>query len=189
MLEQLIPYDKALFLSLNGWGSPAWDSFWLFLTHKWSAIPLYVFLLFAAYRYLGWKKTLIVLVFVALLITATDQLANFFKYGVQRLRPCHDPEINTAMRLVKKTCGGRFGYFSAHAANTTALAAFFSYLLRRKLPYLAPFIFLWAGLVGYSRIYIGVHFPLDVITGIGAGLLLGWIFVQLTLLVFQKIRT
>ena len=188
MLEQLIHYDTVLFLHLNSWGTTTWDSFWLFLTNKWSAVPLYFFLLFCTYRYMGWKKTIVVLVFVALLITATDQLSNFFKYGVQRLRPCHDPEINTVVRLVKKSCGGKFGYFSAHAANSMALATFFSLLLRHFTKYLTPFLLLWAVLVGYSRIYIGVHFPLDVLTGIGVGLLFGWVFVRLTMLVFQKIK-
>lgn len=188
MLEQLIHCDKALFLYLNGLGTPGWDGFWLFLTGRWSAIPLYILLLFLSYRYLGVKKTLVVLFFVALLITAADQLSNFFKYGVQRLRPCHDPELNTAMRLVKKSCGGTFGYFSAHAANSMALASFFSFLLYAKVKYLPPLLLLWALLVGYSRIYIGVHFPLDTLTGIFVGFFLGWVFVQLTRLAFQKIR-
>lgn len=186
MLEELIHYDKALFLHLNSWGTPTWDGFWRFMTDKWGVIPLYVLLLYVTYRYFGVKKTAILLVFVALLITATDQLANVFKYGVQRLRPCHDPEIRTAMRLVKKGCGGTFGYFSAHAANTTAVACFFVYLLRPALNYLAPLLFVWAALVSYSRIYIGVHFPLDVLTGIGVGLVFGWLFAKLALLALQK---
>lgn len=188
MLEQLIHYDKALFLCLNSWGTPAWDGFWSFISGKWSAVPLYVFLLFFSYSYVGLKRTLVIVVFVALLITATDQLANFFKYGVQRLRPCYDPEINTVMRLVKASCGGKFGYFSAHAANTMALAAFFTRLFRHTLKFIAPLLFLWAFLVGYSRIYIGVHFPLDVITGAAIGLLFGWLFAGLTALAFQKVK-
>lgn len=189
MLEGLIQQDKELFLFLNGMGTTTWDGFWMFITHKLSAIPLYLLLLFLTYKHFGIKKTLLVLVFVALLITATDQLTNFFKYGVQRLRPCHDPDVNTIARLVKKSCGGKFGYFSAHASNAMALATFFSVLIGGKVRFLAPFLILWAVLVGYSRIYIGVHFPLDVLTGMGVGILFGWLFAKLAIFAFQKSGT
>ena len=166
MLEDVIHYDKDLFLWLNNMGSPNWDGFWLFITYKWNFVSLaiYATLIGLSYRYYGLKKTLLVLVTMAILILTTDQLANFFKYGVQRLRPCHDPEVNTLMRLVKESCGGKFGYFSAHAANSFAVALFFTFLLKSKLRYIGIFLMLWAFVVAYSRIYIGVHFPLDVIT-------------------------
>lgn len=188
MLEQLIQLDKELFLFLNGLGVENWDGFWLFITNKWSAIPLYLILLILSYKNLGVKKTLILLVTIALLITVTDQLANFFKYGLQRLRPCHDDEVNQLMRLVKTYCGGKYGYFSAHAASSFAVATFFSLLFKTKVKYMGFVLIIWALLVGYSRIYIGVHFPLDVITGIGVGLLFGWLFVQLYIFAIQKIK-
>ncbi|UII75211.1 phosphatase PAP2 family protein [Flagellimonas sp. HMM57] len=187
MLEEIIRLDKELFLFLNGLGTETWDGFWLFITHKLSAIPLYALLLFFTFKHFGTKRTVIVLVFVALLITATDQLANFFKYGVQRLRPCHDGDINIMARLVKKSCGGRFGYFSAHASNAMALASFFAVLLSSRIKYLPIFLMVWAILVGYSRIYIGVHFPLDVLTGISIGIIFGWLFAKLAIFAFQKL--
>ncbi|MEM0932027.1 MAG: phosphatase PAP2 family protein [Bacteroidota bacterium] len=189
MIDTLVQCDKDLFLFLNGMGTETWDAFWLFITNKLSSIPLYALLLFLSYRYLGMKRTLITLVFVGLLITATDQLANFFKYGVARLRPCHDVEINTVMRLVKSSCGGKFGYFSAHAANSMALATFFTVLLKQKLGKIGLLLFIWALLVGYSRVYIGVHFPLDVITGMVIGILFGWLFSKLSIFAFQKMGT
>ena len=189
MLEGLIEQDKELFLFLNGLGTTSWDGFWLFMTHKLSAIPLYAILLFWLYRHFGLKKTLIVLVSIALLITVTDQLANFFKYGVQRLRPCHDMDVNNIARLVKKSCGGKYGYFSAHAANSMAVASFFSIILGPRIKYLVPVLVIWSLLVGYSRIYIGVHFPLDVVTGMGIGLLFGWLFARLSIFAFHKIGT
>ena len=160
-------------------GTPTWDAFWMFLTHKFTAIPLYALLLFLSFKKFGLKATLVLLVSVALLITVTNGLADFFKYGVQRLRPCFDPEVNDVVRLVKASCGGRYGYFSAHAANTTAVAVFFSILLKSKSRFLVLFLMLWAILVAYSRIYIGVHFPLDVVSGSAIGLLFGWIFAKL----------
>lgn len=190
MLEELIDYDKDLFLWLNNMGNLQWDGFWLFITYKWNfvSLALYATLLGLSYKYYGLKKTLLVLVTMAILILTTDQLANFFKYGVQRLRPCHDSEVNSLMRLVKESCGGKFGYFSAHAANSFAVALFFTFLLKSKLRYIGIFLMFWAFVVAYSRIYIGVHFPLDVLTGIGIGLILSWLFAKLFIFALHRFR-
>ena len=185
-MDELVQLDKQLFLFLNTMGNTTWDGFWLFITNKFSSIPLYVILLITSYKSFGLKKTLLILVTVALLITVTDQLANFFKYGVQRLRPCHDPELNGMVRLVKSSCGGKFGYFSAHAANSFALAFFFTKLFTFKYSYIGPFLFIWAAVVAYSRIYVGVHFPLDILTGIGIGIFLSWLFTKLYIFALQK---
>lgn len=188
MLEELLQLDKNLFLFLNGLGTPTWDGFWLFITNKWSSIPLYFLLLFLSYKKLTIKKLLIMLVVIALLITVTDQLANFFKYGVARYRPCHDIEISTLMRLVKSSCGGKYGYFSAHAASSFALASFFVLIFKNRIKYIGFFLLIWALFVAYSRIYIGVHFPLDVITGSSIGLFFGWLFFKLFIFVTLKIK-
>ncbi len=187
LLDELIQLDEQLFLFLNGLGTPSWDGFWLFVTDKWGAIPLYALLLFLSLRFLGWKRTGVLLIAIALLITTTDQLANFFKYGVRRFRPCHDEELFAVMRLVKNSCGGKYGYFSAHAASSMALATFFSGVFRKQLKGWESLLVLWALLVGYSRIYIGVHFPGDVLTGILIGLLFGWVFAKLYIFALHKI--
>ena len=186
MLEQLLELDKAIFLYLNGLGSPQWDTLFLFISHKLSALPLYIFLLILAYRKLGFKNTLIMLVAVALMITVTDQLSTFFKYGIARLRPCHDPEIIPFMRLVKSSCGGQYGYFSAHAANAFAVAIFFGTILKSTGTHYGFFLALWATAVAYSRVYLGVHFPLDIITGAGLGAMFGWLFVKLFIFALRK---
>lgn len=186
MIEELLKWDKELFLFLNQLGTEGWDGFWLFITNKWSSLPLYLLLLILSYLHLGWKKTLLLLLFVVLMITCTDQLANFFKYGVQRPRPCHAAELNSAMRLVKSSCGGPFGYFSAHAGNAFALALFFNSILKTRYKYLPPFLVIWALVVGYSRIYIGVHYPLDVLSGMFIGGFLGWTFARLFKLAIKK---
>ncbi len=186
MLEELLQYDKELFLYLNGLGNTSWDTFWQFVSNKFSAIPLYLFLLIISYQKFGVKRTVLLVLSVALLITVSDQLSNFFKYGVARFRPCHDEEIANSMRLVKSYCGGKYGYFSAHASNSFAIAVFFGSMLRDKIRFLALFLIIWAVLVAYSRIYIGVHFPLDVITGASIGALLGWIFAKLFIFADRK---
>lgn len=167
-------------------GNETWDAFWMFITNKWGSIPLYVLLLFLSIRFLGWKGTALLLIFVALMITCTDQLANFFKYGIRRPRPCHDPEVFESMRLVKSYCGGKFGYFSAHAASSMALAVFFFLMLRDKIKILGRILLIWALLVGYSRIYIGVHYPGDVLTGFFVGIFFGWLFAKLYIFVDLK---
>ena len=189
MLEQLLQLDQELFLYLNGLGTETWDRFWMFMTRTKNSLPLYALLLYLVIKNFGTKRTLVILVATALLITCTDQLSNFFKYGIGRLRPCHDPEISDIMRLVKSYCGGKFGYFSAHAANSFAPATFFALLFKGKVKFIGWIMILWAIIVAYSRIYIGVHFPLDVLTGAAIGAFFGWVFYKLSIFAFQKMGT
>ena len=186
MLDSLISKDIELLIYLNNLGTLQWDGFWLFITNKFSAIPLYLLLLFFTYKQYGLKKTLGAILFVVLLIAISDQTSNLFKYGFKRLRPCHDENISHLIRLVKEGCGGLYAYFSAHAANAMAIAVFFGLLLKIKQPILFPILILWAFFVGYSRVYIGVHFPLDVLTGIFFGALYGTISYQLFRLFSKK---
>lgn len=179
MFEDLVQWDREAFLFLNSLGTETWDGFWMFMTDSITAIPLYALLLFFTYKSFGLKGTVLIVLCVALMITCTDQLSNFFKYGVRRLRPCHDPEISGIMRLVKSYCGGKYAYFSAHAANSFAVATFFSLQFQSKIKWIGPFLILWAMIVAYSRVYIGVHFPLDIITGALVGSFFAWLFVKL----------
>ncbi|MGB3150813.1 MAG: phosphatase PAP2 family protein [Maribacter sp.] len=186
MLQELLQLDKEFFLYLNGLGNNSWDNCWQFISNKYSAIPLYLFLLILSYQKFGIKKTVLLILSVAILITVSDQLSNFFKYGVARLRPCHDSTISGSMRLVKSYCGGKYGYFSAHASNSFSLAVFFGIILKSEVKRISFFLLLWASLVAYSRIYIGVHFPLDILTGAIIGSLLGWVFVKLFIFALRK---
>ncbi|MGI9548327.1 MAG: phosphatase PAP2 family protein, partial [Flavobacteriaceae bacterium] len=129
MLEEILQLDRNFFLLLNNLGSETWDGFWLMITSKWSSIPVYLILLILSFKNFGLKKTILLVIAVALMISCTDQLANLFKYGVRRLRPCYEEDLFGAMRLVKASCGGKFAFFSAHAANSFAIAFFFVMLL------------------------------------------------------------
>ncbi|HAV55072.1 MAG TPA: phosphatase PAP2 family protein, partial [Aequorivita sp.] len=139
------------------------------------SIPLYAFLLYLVFKHYGWKGTLVIIVCVALMITATDQIASLFKYGIKRPRPCKVEELQSLMRYVADGCG-RFGYFSAHAASSMAAAVFLGLSLQKWYKYLPFILLLWAVITGYSRIYLGVHYPLDVISGMAFGGLTGWLF-------------
>lgn len=184
-MDELLALDEAVFLFLNNLGSDPWDGLWRFITEKYSSIPLYAILLYLIFKKLGWKATLIVLVVVALMITATDQLANLFKYGFERPRPCQEELLSNRMRFVADGCG-RFGFFSAHAASSMAAAVFLGLLLR-KYYRLLPFVLLfWAVIVAYSRIYLGVHYPLDIIVGMFFGGLIGWLCYKLQWLLREK---
>ncbi|MEW7279231.1 phosphatase PAP2 family protein [Aquimarina sp. 2201CG1-2-11] len=185
-MEELIQLDKDLFLYLNNLGIPMWDSFWLFMTEKFYQIPLYAVLLFFFYKYFGIRGTIITLVVVALLITATDQLSNLFKNVLfMRPRPCRAEGVSEFTRFIAKNCG-RHGYFSGHAASSMALAFFTGLTLRRHLKYIFPFMVVWSIVVSYSRIYIGVHYPGDIITGMVIGILLGFGAYKLHTFLVQK---
>ncbi len=186
MIEKLLEYDTEIFLFLNNLGTESWDGFWRIVTEKWSSIPLYVILLLLIYKHYKLKGTLLIVVSVALLITATDQLANLFKYVLfQRPRPCRVEELQELMRFVADGCG-RYGYFSAHAASSMGAAVFLGLVLQKWYKYLPFLLLFWAVLTAYSRIYLGVHYPLDIITGMFFGGLLGLVFYKLQLVGQRK---
>lgn len=180
MLEQLVQLDTELFLFLNNLGTSTWDGFWMFYTTKFYWIPLYGVLLFLIYKMPNPKIFLLTIVIVVLMISFTDQITNLFKHDfVARLRPCYEPSLDGLVRLVKASCGGQHGYFSGHASNSMSVAVFTGFMLRYRFKYLLPLMIFWSVLMGYSRIYIGVHYPLDVLSGWVFGGLSGFAFYKL----------
>lgn len=177
MLEELVKLDTELFIYLNNLGSQTWDGFWMFYTTKFNWIPFYAVLMYLMYKRLNTKMFLLTLLVVALMITFTDQITNLFKKVlVMRLRPCHNEDIGGLFRLVKAYCGGQYGYFSGHASNSMAVAVFTIFMLKSKYKYIAYVLIPWAMAMGYSRIYIGVHYPLDVLSGMVFGGFAGYLF-------------
>lgn len=184
-MEQLVELDRELFLFLNNLGNSAWDDFWNFITNKFASIPFYALLVFFLYKALGLKRTLLTLLLIAGLITVTDQLSNLFKHFFERPRPCRQEGVMEYARFVAVRCG-RYGYFSAHAASSAALTVFLGLILKNYWKHIFYVLIFWALLVSYSRIYIGVHYPGDVLTGWVMGILIGYIFFLLLQFLLKK---
>ena len=187
MLDQILEWDIALFLFLNGLGTSFFDPFWMLMTHKATNFAVYLVLLFWFYRFKGMKQTLFLLLSVGALILVTDQITNVFKNGFERLRPCHNLDVQDVMRLVKSSCGGLYSYFSGHASNSFALATYFSILFSARFPKLKFVLFLIAACIAYSRVYVGVHFPLDIVSGAVFGTLWALCFYWISTRIFQRI--
>ncbi len=173
MFELLKVIDTKLFLFFNGSHTPFMDSFMGAMSDKYVWIPFYILLLFFIWKKVGAKIWMVILS-VAILITVSDRISVlFFKNVFQRYRPCHNILLQGKVALINGQCGGLYGFVSSHAANTFAFAVFMMLFFRRKD--FAICMYIWASLVSYSRIYAGVHYPLDVIGGMMVGVLLGLI--------------
>lgn len=188
MIEQLLEYDTELFIFLNNLGSETWDGLWLIITYKFASIPLYALLLFLLYKNYGLKSLLIFVVVIALMITFTDQITNVFKRTFMRPRPCGVDEIADQIRFIAVRCG-KYGFFSGHSSNSMAAAVFTGLLLK---PYYKNLIFIllfWSATVAYSRIYVGVHYPIDIVCGMAFGAFSGFLFYKLSKYLLKRFVT
>ena len=176
MLEKLLQLDVQLLVFLNSLGSTTYDGLWLFITKQSNWTPFFLVLLYLVFKKIGVKSTLYLLLFVTLLLVVTDQTTNLFKVTFQRLRPCNNPEINSIIRLVKPS--NSFSFFSGHAANSMATMTFLFLILKKQYRY-AFLIFLFPLIFAYSRIYLGLHYPLDILTGYAFGATYGFVFYKL----------
>ncbi|MCK9613396.1 MAG: phosphatase PAP2 family protein [Bacteroidales bacterium] len=180
MLEKLIAFDKELLLFLNGYHHPFLDFIFWYATNAWTWLPVYFILIFLSIK-LYRRQAIFIVLFAAICIACTDLASvNFFKEVFQRYRPTHNLEIREQVHILHDYRGGLYGFVSSHAANFFGLATFLSVVFYRKVRHFIPLIFLWVGIIAYSRIYLGVHYPADIffgaLLGIIIGLLIGFAF-------------
>jgi undecaprenyl-diphosphatase len=165
--------DREIFLLLNSlhadWLDPL--MFWLTKTFVW--LPLYSVLLFLVIKNYG-KQSWVPIVGIAIVILLADRVTSgIMKPYFARLRPSHEPSLEGLVHLVNNYKGGKYGFASGHAANTFGTAVFFFLLFRQKYGWI-KWLFVWATIMTYTRIYLGVHYPGDILVGGTLGVLFGW---------------
>ena len=176
-MEQLTDWDTRLFMALNEQHTPWLDPVMYWVTDTYFWYPMYAVLIFLIIRRFKMAGVWMVLTAVLAVGLADYAASGVMKPYFLRLRPCHAAEIKNAV-YVLRGCGGQYGFVSSHASTTFALATGLFMLAGRRFRWLA-WLFPWAALVSYSRIYVGVHYPLDILAGAGVGVLCAWLLVAI----------
>ncbi len=192
VFDRIVAADRAAFLAINGHHTPALDTFMWYVSDLRLWLPAYaLFLVLIRLRW-GWRGLWWSLPVVALMILCTDTgSVLLFKNTVQRLRPSHAQDLAGLVHLLngpdgQPYTGGRFGFVSSHATNHFGIASFMIGVLQWRPVWSAVLLLIWASLIAYSRVYIGVHYPGDVVVGALYGALVGLIAFRLFLLLHQR---
>ena len=175
IFQQIKDIDQALFYQINGvWHHPVLDAVLPWTRHSNNWIPLYIGLLGWLFYQIGWK-TLKWLLFALINVGLTDQISSsVFKPFFHRLRPCNDPALVGKTRLLLDQCAGGFSFTSSHAANHFGIAMFIFITWGVTQKKYTSFFFVWACVIAFAQIYVGVHYPLDIIGGTIIGLISGF---------------
>lgn len=185
MLEALENLDRSLFIYLNSKHSGFWDVIMVAVSERVFWIPFYILIVgYIIYTYR--IKGLILLALLGVTVIAADQIsASLIKPYFARLRPCHELSLENLINVVDG-CGGKFGFLSSHATNFFALAVYLNLTLSKKYKYFKIFLLIWAAFISYSRVYLGVHYPGDIISGALLGTLLAYLFSKIYKIVLKK---
>ena len=177
MLEYLNDRDADALLAINGLNDAFQDAFWWMVSAKWSSVLLLLAILWILLHQ-NRRHALLAVVMIALAVLLADQVSSgLIKHLVERLRPTHDPSLENAVHVINGYRGGMYGFVSSHAANFFAVGTLLTLVLRQRL--VAVSLFTWALLQCYSRMYLGVHYPGDILGGLLVGMLVGWLVWQL----------
>lgn len=178
--QHLIEIDQRLMLWVNrDFANPMADAIAPFLRESILHVPLYVFILLFVLINWGKKGWLWVLAAIALIAVSDGISSSLIKPYFGRLRPCRDPNMMHQIRFLAKYCGANASFTSSHATNHFAFATFSYFTLKHFSKYMG-LLFVWASLISLSQVYVGVHYPLDIIGGALLGLILGWIMARVT---------
>ena len=178
MIDYLMDIDADALLAVNGLHDMFQDAFWWMVTAKWSSLLLVLALAWILLHQ-NRRHALLVLAMLVLSILVADQVSSgLIKHLVERLRPTHDPSLESMVHVINGYRGGLYGFVSSHAANSFAIATLLALVMRHRVVTLS--MFTWALLQCYSRVYLGVHYPGDILGGIIVGVLAGWLVWQLT---------
>src|SRR5690554_4046454 len=175
-MEALINIDSQLFLFLNNLGTESWDSFWLIITNKYLAFPLYTLLALLILWKTGFKSALINGFMILVTVALAYGISLAMKYGIARPRPCNVFDIGSQMRFPLASKGkdcGDFGFVSSHATVGMAMITLIGLILRPYFKFIFYPLSIWNILFSFSRIYVGKHYPGDLIVGIIIGSLVG----------------
>lgn len=187
MIETIIEIDKILFLFINSIHTSFFDRLMFAITQTKTWIPFYLLILIYL-TYTFKKKSFIIVGVIAVVVGLSDFTAStLFKKSTKRLRPSHEISLNEKVHIVNGYRGGKYGFFSSHASTTFSFSTFILllYKKRSRFFFLLPF---WAFLVSYSRIYLGVHYPLDIFCGAICGIFYGFLGYK-TLLIKKVIKS
>lgn len=183
-MENIIQKDQALLIYLNNLGSEQWDWLWLGITNQFNWIPLFIFCIILIFKYLGWKKALFTLLFITVLVIFSDQLTNLIRVIFKRLRPNNDLTIQNSLRILIRPQS--YSFASGHATTSTVVTVFIIMLLKKHVTAI-KYLFLFPLIFAYSRLYLGVHFPLDILCGFINGLIIGYVSSKLYVFLSHKI--
>ena len=173
MIEYLNDIDADALLAVNGLHDLFQDAFWWMVTAKWSSLLLVLALLWILLHQ-NRRHALLVLAMLVLAVLVADQVSSgLIKHLVERLRPTHDPSLESMVHVINGYRGGLYGFVSSHAANFFAVSTLLCFVMRHRWVTLS--LFTWALLQCYSRMYLGVHYPGDILGGIIVGMLAGWL--------------
>lgn len=181
--ESIIKADQQLFLFLNNLGSAQWDFFWMEITKGKNWIPLFIVWIFLLFKNYHWKKALQYFLLIGVMAGFSDQLCNVIKNTVQRPRPCWQEGVMEYARILE--CTHSFSYLSAHATTSVAVVTYLVFLFRKKYNWIWVF-YVWPLLFAYSRIYIGKHYPLDIVSGAILGFGIAVMFRKITDLIENR---